>query len=93
MADDETPHQEPTTKGPQSAGPSDSPAAKPAPKRRSRSKPKPAPEPKAAVVLRWKGDESVFTNGIPNRDVTTDDLLSEDDLKQAVKHGTHEQVK
>lgn len=48
-----------------------------------------SPDP-ADVVLHWLGDESVFVSGIPNRDITEADALSDEDLKRAVKHGTHE---
>lgn len=46
-----------------------------------------------SILLRWLGDESRYTDGIPNRDVTTADVhLSKDDLARAVKHGNHEKV-
>lgn len=44
------------------------------------------------VVLRWGGDESVYLDGVPNRDVTTEDNLAPEDLDRAVEHGTHERV-
>jgi len=46
-------------------------------------------EPSDSVVLHWLGDESVFTNGIPNRDVTAADGLSKAQLAEAIAHGTH----
>ena len=52
-------------------------------------KPKVTPR---TVVLRWKGDESVFTNGIPNRNIHEADGLSDEQIKEAVEHGTHEKV-
>lgn len=57
------------------------------------SKNAPAAEPDPSLVLRWKGDESIYVDGIPNRDITTADVhLSPDDLARAVEYGTHEKV-
>lgn len=55
---------------------------------------KQAPAPADPTVrLRWLGDESRFTNGVPNRDVTTDDVHVDDELAaEAVASGTHEEI-
>ena len=47
-------------------------------------------DPEPTIVLRWLGDETRFTNGIPNRDVTVADALTDEQLTEAVAHGTHE---
>jgi hypothetical protein len=100
MAEDTTPASEPVS--PHAAGglvgPQPSTVGEAGPEiivpkdriRRSRPRAKPAADPKPGIVLHWLGDESRFTNGIPNRDVTTDDRLSDEDLQTAVEHGTHE---
>jgi hypothetical protein len=54
-------------------------------------KKEPASEP-TTIVLRWKGDASVFVNGVPNRDVTEADALSKDAIKEAIASKTHEKV-
>ena len=63
----------------------------------ARKKPAPPADPDEptppAVTYRWLGDESRFTNGIPNRDITTDDAhLSEEALEEAIAAGTHERT-
>jgi|GEM_PF-5209884 hypothetical protein len=68
--------------------------AKPA-KRRARArarKPASAKPPAPVVVLRYVGDGTVFQSGIPNRDVTTDDNLTDDLAELAVATGTHQKV-
>jgi hypothetical protein len=47
-------------------------------------------EPAETPVLSWKGDESVFNIGIPNRDIYPADGLSDELLELAVSSGTHE---
>jgi hypothetical protein len=57
-------------------------------------KPAPPTDPDApAITHRWLGDETRYTNGIPNRDITTDDAhLSEEALEEAIAAGTHERI-
>jgi D-aminopeptidase len=45
--------------------------------------------PRETLVLRWLGDEGVFVNGVPNRDVTLADGLGDDVLELAILCGTH----
>ncbi len=44
------------------------------------------------VVLHWRGDEGVFTNGVPNRDVTEADGLSDEAVELALTNGTHTRI-
>ena len=46
----------------------------------------------SSVVARWKGDAGRFISGVPNRDITKDDALSDELLKAALDAGTHERA-
>jgi len=66
-------------------------------KPRSRKPTETAPAVEASpVVLRFTGDGSTFMSGIPNRDITQDDLdhglLDAAAVKLAVKIGNHTKV-
>lgn len=50
----------------------------------------------SSVVARFVGDGSIYVNGVPNRDLTSDDLaespggfLTAAQVKAAIKAGTH----
>jgi len=72
------------------------PKPKASAKPRARQPKKSAAPKQAPVVLRFTGDGSTFTSGIPNRDITQDDLdhglLDADAVKLAVKVGNHTKV-
>lgn len=62
-----------------------------APKRRARASKRAKSSP-SGLVLRFIGDGSVFQSGVPNRDVTSDDGLTEELIDLAVATGTHVRV-